>query len=67
MSRVSLIEAMQIILVLTTIKRSAWVPVKTGISIGILVVYGLFNRTPGKKRNNQIRQSYMLKIITLIS
>ena len=30
----------------TIISRSACVPVNTGISIGIRVVYGLFNRTP---------------------
>lgn len=35
-----------IILWKTVINRSAWEPVKTGISIGTVAVYGLFNRTP---------------------
>jgi hypothetical protein len=31
---------------LTIIRKSACVPVNTGISMGTLTVYGLFNRTP---------------------
>lgn len=30
----------------TIIKRSAWVPVNTGMSIGTVAVYGLLSRTP---------------------
>ena len=31
-------------------KRSAWVPVNTGMSIGILTEYGLFKRTPVRRK-----------------
>ena len=43
---VSFKKKQQLKMRLTIIRKSACVPVNTGISMGTLTVYGLFNRTP---------------------